>query len=85
MRTKFLSAKDIAHSEYYVLYKKSLCATGQLSFMITLQDPPQGQYVIKVVSDRWVGVCFTHGFSVSNLPLPNLPQPILPKPGKPHK
>lgn len=40
--------------------------------MCTVRRPPQ--YIISVVSDRWVGVKFTHEFSVSHLLLPDRQQ-----------
>lgn len=64
-------SQDILHSEYYVLNKRNLYDNGQLSFAIPLSEPRPPQYVISVVSDRWVGVKFTHEFAVNHLLLPD--------------
>jgi len=64
-------SQDILHSEYYILHKRNLYDNGQLSFAIPLQEPRPPQYVISVVSDRWVGVKFTHEFAVNHLLLPD--------------
>ena len=64
-------SQDILHSEYYVLKKTNLYDSGQLSFAIPLQEPRPPQYIISVVSDRWVGVKFTYEFSVNHLLLPD--------------
>jgi len=67
-------SQDILHSEYYVLHKRNMQDSGQLSFAIPLTEPRPPQYVISVVSDRWVGVKFTHEFSVQHLLLPDRQQ-----------
>eukprot|EP00435_Cladocopium_sp_Y103_P029385 s1966_g7.t1 len=67
-------SQDILHSEYYVLHKRNLQDSGQLSFAIPLTEPRPPQYVISVVSDRWVGVKFAHEFSVQHLLLPDRQQ-----------
>jgi activating signal cointegrator complex subunit 3 len=64
-------SQDILHSEYYTLHKRNLYDKGQLSFAIPLQEPRPPQYIINVVSDRWVGVKFQHEFAVSHLLLPD--------------
>ncbi|CAE8647975.1 unnamed protein product, partial [Polarella glacialis] len=64
-------SQDILHSEYYILHKRNMEDSGQLSFAIPLTEPRPPQYVISVVSDRWVGVKFTHEFSVQHLLLPD--------------
>eukprot|EP00927_Polykrikos_kofoidii_P084346 TRINITY_DN8859_c2_g1_i1.p1 TRINITY_DN8859_c2_g1~~TRINITY_DN8859_c2_g1_i1.p1 ORF type:complete len:2277 (+),score=381.93 TRINITY_DN8859_c2_g1_i1:118-6948(+) len=63
-------SQDILHSEYYILQKRNLYEDGQLSFAIPLDEPRPPQYVLTVVSDRWVGVKFTHEFGVKHLLLP---------------
>mmetsp|Transcript_111444 Transcript_111444/g.322204 ORF Transcript_111444/g.322204 Transcript_111444/m.322204 type:complete len:1102 (+) Transcript_111444:1-3306(+) len=67
-------SQDILHSEYYILHKRNVGDNGQLSFAIPLTEPRPPQYIISVVSDRWVGVKFTHEFSVSHLLLPDRQQ-----------
>jgi len=67
-------SQDILHSEYYILHKRNMGDNGQLSFAIPLQEPRPPQYVISVVSDRWVGVKFTYEFAVSHLLLPDRQQ-----------
>jgi len=67
-------SQDILHSEYYILHKRNLHDSGQLSFAIPLTEPRPPQYVISVVSDRWVGVKFAHEFSVQHLLLPDRQQ-----------
>eukprot|EP00930_Biecheleria_cincta_P022697 TRINITY_DN16541_c0_g2_i1.p1 TRINITY_DN16541_c0_g2~~TRINITY_DN16541_c0_g2_i1.p1 ORF type:complete len:2306 (+),score=474.18 TRINITY_DN16541_c0_g2_i1:62-6919(+) len=64
-------SQDILHSEYYVLHKRNVFDSGQLSFAIPLTEPRPPQYVISVVSDRWVGVKFCHEFAVQHLLLPD--------------
>jgi len=64
-------SQDILHSEYYILHKRNLYDKGQLSFAIPLGDPRPPQYIISVVSDRWVGVKFNYEFSVNHLLLPD--------------
>jgi len=74
------STHDILHTEQWTLLKKQLHDTAQLSFAIPLQQPRPNQYVIKVVSDRWVNISFTHEFSVQHLLLPdqqNIHTPLL--------
>eukprot|EP00931_Biecheleriopsis_adriatica_P074347 TRINITY_DN48427_c0_g1_i1.p1 TRINITY_DN48427_c0_g1~~TRINITY_DN48427_c0_g1_i1.p1 ORF type:complete len:2277 (-),score=572.30 TRINITY_DN48427_c0_g1_i1:97-6843(-) len=67
-------SQDILHSEYYILHKRNMQDSGQLSFAIPLTEPRPPQYVISVVSDRWVGVKFTHEFAVAHLLLPDRQQ-----------
>ncbi|XP_028968689.1 activating signal cointegrator 1 complex subunit 3 [Galendromus occidentalis] len=47
----------ITHSEYFILTKKQVMLKERqnLVFTIPVTDPPPGQYLIHVDSDRWIG------------------------------
>eukprot|EP00397_Hematodinium_sp_SG-2012_P000336 GEMP01000336.1.p1 GENE.GEMP01000336.1~~GEMP01000336.1.p1 ORF type:complete len:2004 (+),score=418.53 GEMP01000336.1:621-6632(+) len=71
---------DILHSEQWMLKKSESWNETQLAFAIPLQKPYPPQYIIKVVSDRWVNVSFNFEFAVSHLLLPdqqNIHTPLL--------
>ncbi|CAD7954207.1 unnamed protein product, partial [Amoebophrya sp. A25] len=74
-------AKDILHSEEWKLRKTEKDEEAVVSFVIPLQQPHPPQYVITIISSRWVGLKTVMEFSVSHLLLPaggeNMHTPLL--------
>ncbi len=64
-------SKDILHSETFVLTKKDKDVAATVAFVIPLSHPHPPQYVIKVISERWVDLKFTAEFRVAGLLLPD--------------
>ncbi|CAD7959463.1 unnamed protein product [Amoebophrya sp. A120] len=63
--------KDILHTDTWTLQKKQMEEKAELSFVIPLNQPHPPQYVITIISERWVGLKFTSEFSVSQYLLPD--------------
>jgi activating signal cointegrator complex subunit 3 len=65
------SSEDLLHYETFVLTKKARNDLHELSFIVPLNEPRPPQYIVQVVSDRWVGLTFEEAFKVSHLMLPD--------------
>eukprot|EP00916_Digyalum_oweni_P005755 GHVL01009972.1.p1 GENE.GHVL01009972.1~~GHVL01009972.1.p1 ORF type:complete len:1298 (-),score=239.47 GHVL01009972.1:4009-7524(-) len=60
---------SVLHAESYVLAKKQKDETQTIQFAICVRQE-SNQYLIRMVSDRWVGVSFEDTFAVRHLLLP---------------
>ncbi|XP_019851379.1 PREDICTED: activating signal cointegrator 1 complex subunit 3-like [Amphimedon queenslandica] len=67
----------IYHSEYFLLQKKQVLSREEqvLSFTIPIFEPLPTQYIVKVVSDRWLGAESVTPISFRHLILPETHPP----------
>lgn len=63
------SYNHIYHHELFNLQKKFVKAkeSQELIFTIPIFEPLPSQYIVRVISDRWLGVEFTHSLSFKHL------------------
>ena len=63
----------IYHHEYFNLQKKhaKFQEPQQIVFTIPIFEPLPPQYIVRVISDRWLGVEFSHSISFKHLILPD--------------
>jgi activating signal cointegrator complex subunit 3 len=71
------SFNHIYHYEFFNLQKKFVKnrEPQELIFTIPIFEPLPSQYIVRVVSDKWLGVEFTHSLSFKHLILPELHPP----------
>lgn len=62
---------DILHTESFQIQKQASQVAFNVSFCIPFCEPRPPQYILSVVSERWVGCKFVSEFSVSHLLLPD--------------
>ncbi|KAL0275814.1 UNVERIFIED_CONTAM: hypothetical protein PYX00_003552 [Menopon gallinae] len=62
----------IYHSEYFLITKKQVKRREEQELVMTIpiSDPPPVQYLVKVISDRWIGSEITEPLSFGNITLP---------------
>lgn len=67
----------IYHYEFFNLLKKHVKAKEPqlIVFTIPIFEPLPSQYIVRVISDRWLGVEFSHSISFKHLILPELHPP----------
>jgi activating signal cointegrator complex subunit 3 len=63
--------RDVLHHEMFGFTKKTRYETVVLEMVVPLVDPRPPQYILTITSDRWVGLSFSHGFSIRHLFLPD--------------
>jgi activating signal cointegrator complex subunit 3 len=63
----------IYHHEFFTLQKKHVKTKEpqQIVFTIPIFEPLPSQYIVRVISDTWLGVEFTHSVSFKHLILPD--------------
>ena len=63
----------IYHHEFFSLQKKHVKTKEpqQIVFTIPIFEPLPSQYIVRVISDTWLGVEFTHSVSFKHLILPD--------------
>lgn len=69
------------HSEYWTVQRRTRDADATLSFVVPVQEPLPPQYVVHVVSDRWLGAEHVCTLDFKRLHLPHMPPahtPLLP-------
>ncbi|KAK9503226.1 hypothetical protein O3M35_011843 [Rhynocoris fuscipes] len=66
------SDTNIYHSEYFIMTRKQVIhqEPQELVMTVPLVDPIPAQYVIRIMSDRWLGCTNSLAISVQNLILP---------------
>jgi activating signal cointegrator complex subunit 3 len=67
----------IYHHEFFNLQKKHVKTNEPqlIVFTIPIFEPLPSQYIVRVISDRWLGVEFSHSISFKHLILPELHPP----------
>ena len=66
------NTNHIYHHEYFTLQKKYVKnkETQMLVFTIPIFEPLPSQYLVRVISDKWLGVEFCHAITFKHLILP---------------
>lgn len=66
------------HAEYFMLHKKTYRETHTVVFTVPVMDPLPAQYILRAMSDRWLGSETTVPLSFQQLVLPDLQPPHTP-------
>jgi len=60
----------IYHTEYLLIHKKQKDEVHTLAFTVPIFEPLQAQYVVRAVSDRWLGADYSQIISLAGMVLP---------------
>jgi len=60
----------IYHSEYFLLHKRQKDEAQHMTLIVPIEDPPPSQYIVHIISDRWLGAETVEPISFDSLILP---------------